>query len=415
MVNSEAFRGNKGEWSEVYIFLKLLNDGKLYIADRNMNALKNVFLNIVKILREQYEYHTGQTIHIIYEGKEICSPIALTDIAKYKNEVWNLIQTRITGSSIVATEDITSFFTAMKISKLKAPAVRNSTFFGGTQDITMEVMDYRSGINSIVGFSCKSSFSAEATLFNASKDNTNFLYEVSGNINDELMNSFNNLFTTKNKTNKETGIKELVNDISIYDRMNLLVSKNCELNFIKICSKSAERNLILSGGKEMPELVAELVKYYYFTNLGQSKASGIREALNFACKENISNYDYPPDKLMNIYERKIGTLLYDMFTGMRFASEWDGKSSVNGGYIIVKDDGDVVAYHSTVTDEFKTFLIDQLGFESPSAKRHDYMQMYKEDGKYFVKLNLQIRFRKINSEKNINSKASKTSLFEEQN
>lgn len=415
MGNSEDFRGNKGEWSEVYIFLKLLNDGKLFIADRNMNALKNVFLNIVKILREQYEYHTGQNIHIIYEGKEICSPIALADIAKYKNEVWNLIRTRITGSSIVATEDITSFFNSMKISKLKAPAVQSSTFFGGTQDITMEVMDYRSGINSIVGFSCKSSFSAEATLFNASKDNTNFLYEVSGNINDELMNTFNNLFATKKKTNKETGIKELVNIISVYDRMNLLVSKNCKLKFVKVCSKSAERNLILSGGKEMPELVAELVKYYYYTNLGQSKASGIRDALHFACKDNISDYDYPPDKLMNIYERKIGTLLYDMFTGMRFASEWDGKSSVNGGYIIVKDDGDVVAYHSTVTDEFKTFLIDQLGFETPSAQRHDYMQIYKEEGKYFIKLNLQIRFKKINLDKYSNTNTSETPLFVTEN
>ena len=46
MENNGAFKGNKGEWSEVYIFLKLLNDGKISIADRNMNALKNVFLNI---------------------------------------------------------------------------------------------------------------------------------------------------------------------------------------------------------------------------------------------------------------------------------------------------------------------------------------------------------------------------------
>ena len=35
---------NKGEWSEIYISLKLLNDGKLYIADKNLNAMKNVFL-----------------------------------------------------------------------------------------------------------------------------------------------------------------------------------------------------------------------------------------------------------------------------------------------------------------------------------------------------------------------------------
>lgn len=32
--------GNKGEWSEIYIFLKLMSDGKVYAADRNMNRLK---------------------------------------------------------------------------------------------------------------------------------------------------------------------------------------------------------------------------------------------------------------------------------------------------------------------------------------------------------------------------------------
>lgn len=46
--------GNKGEWSEIYIFLKLMSDGKVYAADRNMNRLANVFLNIIKIIREEY-------------------------------------------------------------------------------------------------------------------------------------------------------------------------------------------------------------------------------------------------------------------------------------------------------------------------------------------------------------------------
>lgn len=28
-----SLAGNKGEWSEIYIFLKLLTDGELYAAD----------------------------------------------------------------------------------------------------------------------------------------------------------------------------------------------------------------------------------------------------------------------------------------------------------------------------------------------------------------------------------------------
>ena len=32
-------KGNKGEWSEIYIFFKLLSDGKIYAADKNMEKI----------------------------------------------------------------------------------------------------------------------------------------------------------------------------------------------------------------------------------------------------------------------------------------------------------------------------------------------------------------------------------------
>ena len=45
-------------------------------------------------------------------------------------------------------------------------------------------------------------------------------------------------------------------------------------------------------------------------------------------------------------------------------------------------------------DEFKDFLIDKLKFEGPSCSRHKYMEIYKkDDGKYYLKLALQFRFK----------------------
>ena len=35
---SKDFLANKGEWSELYVFLELLKDGKLYLADKNFNT-----------------------------------------------------------------------------------------------------------------------------------------------------------------------------------------------------------------------------------------------------------------------------------------------------------------------------------------------------------------------------------------
>ncbi|MBD3211216.1 MAG: HpaII family restriction endonuclease, partial [Candidatus Lokiarchaeota archaeon] len=33
---SQYITGNKGEWSEIYVFFKLLADGKLYAADGDL-------------------------------------------------------------------------------------------------------------------------------------------------------------------------------------------------------------------------------------------------------------------------------------------------------------------------------------------------------------------------------------------
>ena len=82
-----------------------------------------------------------------------------------------------------------------------------------------------------------------------------------------------------------------------------------------------------------------------------------------------------------------------MFTGLRFGTKWNGKAEVNGGYIVLKRDGDVVAYHSTIADEFKDFLLSKLRFESPSHSRHKDMVIEKIGGKYYLKLALQLRFK----------------------
>ena len=44
--------GNKGEWSEIYVLLRLLADGKIYAADSEFNRLEDVYFPIIKIIRE---------------------------------------------------------------------------------------------------------------------------------------------------------------------------------------------------------------------------------------------------------------------------------------------------------------------------------------------------------------------------
>jgi type II restriction enzyme len=38
---------NKGEWSEVYVFLKLLAEGKLYAADKDLKKIEDLFTLLI--------------------------------------------------------------------------------------------------------------------------------------------------------------------------------------------------------------------------------------------------------------------------------------------------------------------------------------------------------------------------------
>ncbi len=45
--------GNKGEWSEIYAFLRLLEVKKLYAADAELNKKDYMFYNIINIIRTE--------------------------------------------------------------------------------------------------------------------------------------------------------------------------------------------------------------------------------------------------------------------------------------------------------------------------------------------------------------------------
>ena len=58
------FKGNKGGWSELYAFVKLLSTGRLYAADKGVQRINNIFFPILKILRsEETGSNTEYIIH----------------------------------------------------------------------------------------------------------------------------------------------------------------------------------------------------------------------------------------------------------------------------------------------------------------------------------------------------------------
>ena len=377
---------NIGEWSEMYIFFKLMSDRKVYVADKDMNRLKDVFLNIISIIREEnkgkeYRYFTGDVVKITLNGEEVATvdSFRFTDNAK---KVWDMIISK--KDTTFSDQEVIDFLSSIFIQNISSPAQKKSEFFGGTADIVLDTMDYRSGVNQIMGFSCKSDIDAAATLFNASGDNTNFEYEIVDDFDDEKMNAFNGMFHEVTKK----GVTKY--EVATGDRMRYLKECGVDLRFVNPVKDVARQNLVRCGGIEMPKILGGMLKYYYF-ECGAASV-GVEDAIKYLADTDYVGYGF--DDLYDTYRVKIANLLYAMFTGLRFSKPWSGRSDVSGGYIVVKRDGDVVAFHSCIADEFKDFLIDKLKFEGPSCSRHKYMEIYKkDDGKYYLKLALQFRFK----------------------
>lgn len=135
------------------------------------------------------------------------------------------------------------------------PFIFNSSLFNHSlcntykEDIYFVVLDLRHNINNNV-------------LLNASKDNTNFVFEVIGNMDDDKMNHFNSLFTKR----VVKGVPKL--QVATAERMQYLHDIGCDLIFIKNATSTAKENLIKCGGIEMPLIVSGLLKKYYYENFG---------------------------------------------------------------------------------------------------------------------------------------------------
>lgn len=80
--------------------------------------------------------------------------------------------------------------------------------------------------------------------------------------------------------------------------------------------------------------------------------------------------------------------------GMQPTKIWNGLDEANGGYIVVKDDGEILAYHLYDRDNFEKYLLENTKFETGSTSRHKFGEIYTEDGWQFINLILQIRFKR---------------------
>lgn len=360
MANNETrMSGNKGEWSELYAFMKLLSQGRVYAANEKVEKIEDVYYPILRIHREEYR---GQRIdYVIREGNidiKIKADTVLTiDRKEMEDNADRLLKEIAKHSGSFELEDIARFANGIRVTKIKAPS-------SDTTDISMQIEDIHTGYIRDVGFSIKSEVGHAPTLLNAGQT-TNFIYRVEG-ITVEQAKEINDIDT----------------NTKIKDRMKAIKECGGTLEFVGMNHAGFKRNLMMID-TNMPQIIGNMLLYHYDEDIKECKKLvdlvGERDPLGYG------------ESMM--YEYKFKKFLCSCALGMKPAKMWDGLDEANGGYIIVKADGEILAYHIYNRNFFEQYLLDNTIIERASTSRHDYMSLYEENGEMFIKMNLQVRFR----------------------
>ncbi len=348
---------NKGEWSELYTFLYLMDSPNLVIVDENLQEKNSTTFKILELLLAN-----GTKYQLLNSNKILkISPNNYNqeyDISYISRQYKILLEKILVHKSAKGTFEINEM-TSLINDLLDGSKLKGSSRVKG--DLTALVKDNIQNNNFNISYNIKSELGAKATLLNASM-HTNFIYEIT-DINDSIMIE-NNSISTKTK---------------LIDKCKFLKLNGAEFNFIKTESTQFANNLKLIDSN-LDKILSEMLILSYENN-----EKDMKKLLSLII------YDVTSE---TYYNKKIGEFANAVTFGMRASEVWNGANEVNGGIIIVTKKGEVylldLIYFKSIVDKY---LIDNIKLDSPSSTRYKMFEIYKEDGKYYFKLNLQVRFK----------------------
>lgn len=359
--------GNKGEWSEIYALFKLLGDKELHLGNKDLEKIQGIVYPILKILRSEtngdFEYSIQDEIVFITGNAETLR----IPIVNFKEKALFLLnKIKESTERTFSVPEIEEFMRSINCISLKASSSAKT-------DITIVVHDQRTNQQPTLGFSIKSQLGSPSTLLNAGKT-TNFIFKIDGSIQPIEKERINSLVVKR-------GSKE---SADLKGRVKAIIDNNCTLEFYKTEKSIFSNNLVLIDSL-LPEILSQIVLDFY-----TSEFSLLTDLVEKSSDINPLNFDTEHEH--KFYEYEIKRFLTDVALGMMPSKVWTGKYDATGGYLIVKENGDVLCYHIYNRNEFEDYLFSNTKLDTASSTRHEFGKIYEENGKLYFKLNLQIRF-----------------------
>jgi type II restriction enzyme len=338
----------------------------LYLGDENYNKIKDVFYPIIQIIRHE----KNRNVNFSYDGQLIIISdgvllfnIPLVDFIKNTKLCFDKIKSSKKGKGSFEIPEIESFLSSFSINALKAKSKLKN-------DITIQIEDPKSIIIPTLGFSIKSQLGKASTLVNASKA-TNFTYLV------------------KDKILSVNEISTINNERLFSKKIQLLYQFGAALEYEKVDSHIFASNL-QTIDYHFDKILSEVILLFYTNNI--SSENTIAKFIEKVTIKNSIGYNLNINS--SIYEMIMKKFLTDYALGMRAAEVWKRNYQATGGYLIVKDDGELLCYHFYFAKNFEDYLFNNTKLETGDVKKHNFGYIYVENNQQKIKLNLQIRFKK---------------------
>ncbi len=340
---------NKGELSEVYALLKLINQRLVSYGDDQGNPTQQQ-IRVIRI-------HNGSTtlsltnISVEIIDTNTTKTVKLSDLFS-EQELHQLVSEIKQGKSTFSNQKIDDAIAQLHLSKTKGTSKDKA-------DITLSFEEKKQTFDD-QGIGIKSFLGAAPTLLNASQA-TNFIYEITNAqmLGSDQIDSINNIKTRA----------------KIRDRIQSIIQHGGELQFDS-CENSIYESNLRKVDSQMPAIIADaLLKF-------------------FCLKKNKQLSSYPATITDPIRSSEITIRLKDFvqnsMLGIFPTETWDGNLSATG-VLLVKKDGSLVFYHTNQAQLLKNYFYHHTSFDTPSSTRHRFGLIYNENNKLFFKLNLQLR------------------------
>lgn len=404
---------NRGEWTEAYVFMRLLGDGRVYGASSELKREDSIYLDIIKIIRDEpdrmliFERFIEDNLAYVRASKdgEAINIVTAPELSRYARVLYDKIK-ELAASRVIKVVEVQEYLESLGIDSPKAnlsDAAKEK--YGAKTDIIVTNEDSLDHARATEGFSIKSHIGHPATLFNCSQT-SGFTFEVAG-CDEAVMHQIN------------------AHD-AFLDIMRAIKDAGCSLKYAGCRNEAFEQNIAIVDSR-MEEILSAAVLAHaaYYGSCG----SGVRDVCDKVVELNPIHAKNP----QMFYPAKFKDFLFASFAGLTATTLWSGRKKLTGGYIDVSRNGDMLYYRAVSDDIFGSYLFENTFFDRPDrgmrkdmaaaqakaylegralteaetnaltykngasgpkkSKKGDFGFVYENNGHYYIDLNFQIRFR----------------------